>query len=70
MTTARQQPQRPASALRSGARQLPSIRNSCFPIRTICQPVARKVWFTLRSRARFGASFFRQNAALLRGFVA
>ena len=44
--------------------------NSCSQICGIRQPAVGRARFTFRSRASFVASFFRQNAVLLRGFVA
>jgi hypothetical protein len=39
-------------------------------MRSTRQPVRRNARVTSRSRALFAASFFRQKAALSRGFVA
>jgi hypothetical protein len=56
--------------LRSLARRrIPPCLSSCSQMRTTRQPARRNARLTRRSRARFAANFFRQNAALPFGFV-
>ena len=44
--------------------------SSCSQMRSTRQPPLRSILVTSRSRLVFAANFFRQNAALFRGFVA
>jgi hypothetical protein len=43
--------------------------SSCSQILSTRQPILRSMRLTSRSRARFAAIFFRQNAALFRGLL-